>query len=209
MFSLTVPQHRPYHYTHPHPSLAVVRAVDQNPHERVLVLELAHPVVQHVPLAGEETRAVSVEILLVQAHLGQSAAAVDAGETVVGGSFAVIVPPLGHVVHLPFRRHEHRHRGVRAVVPFELRHGHVTLGHGLRIRLLLARRLLLGTRLLFLPPRLQKPEWKVQQEQDNQQGGDDAGIAPVADCGRQPFGHLRHERGDGGVGGGHRKGLVS
>ena len=64
-------------------SLAVIGAVDEAPHVRILILKLSHPVVQHVNLAGVQVGAVRVQILLVQAHLGQSAAAIDAGEAVV------------------------------------------------------------------------------------------------------------------------------
>eukprot|EP00982_Pelagococcus_subviridis_P017401 31535-Pelagococcus_subviridis.AAC.4 len=107
------------------------------PDDRVLRLELRDPVVQHVPLAREQIRAVRVQVLLLQAHLRERARAVDPGEAVVRPALPVEVASARHVEDAPLRREEDRQRGVRAVVPPELFVREVSGRHRVRERLLL------------------------------------------------------------------------
>jgi hypothetical protein len=87
---------------------------------------------------------------------------------------AVVVPPLGHVVHPPLGRHQNRQAGVRAVVLLQLRHRQVPRGHEDHGALLL----LLS--LFFLPIPTFSASEEIQEQAADNRGYDDFVIAPVA-----------------------------
>mmetsp|Transcript_9719 Transcript_9719/g.39794 ORF Transcript_9719/g.39794 Transcript_9719/m.39794 type:complete len:254 (-) Transcript_9719:2-763(-) len=118
----------------------VVIAVDQPSHGRIFVLELSHPVVENREVRFGGVRDVPAEVFASQAHLGERAGAVDAGEVGVGAPGAVEIAPPGDVVDATLGCQEDGDGEVGAVVAFELRDGHVALTHGRRVPLLVAHR---------------------------------------------------------------------